>query len=72
MAEMVRVITDDILDHFVVTATWGELGRKLVERYRGRADRVVAYFAGGTWTGDRDTFDRWGEVTAAFDAAQSS
>src|ERR1700722_1918282 len=32
--EMARVITDDILEHFVVTATWAELGEKLVARFR--------------------------------------
>ena len=72
VGEMARVITDDILDHFVVTATWGELGRKLVERYGGRADRVVAYFAAATWAGDHDAFARWAEVTAGFNAAAST
>ena len=70
IGEMAGVITDDILDHFVVTATWSELGRKLVERYGGRADRVVAYFSAATWTSDHDAFARWAEVTAAFKAAQ--
>ncbi len=64
-AGMASVITDDLLDHFVVTATWDGLADKLLERYGGVADRVVSYFAGASWSEDREGFRRWSEVTSA-------
>lgn len=63
LAGMAAVVTDDILEHFVVTASWGDLADKLVERYDGIADRVVSYFAGLSWAQDRKTFARWSQVT---------
>ncbi len=65
IAQMAHVITDDILEHFVVTATWAELGPALVARYAGKADRVVAYFAGPMWLGERAALGRWADVAAA-------
>lgn len=69
IGKMAGVITDDILEHFVVTSGWDELGGRLVERYRGKADRVVAYFASTMWAGDRDAFRRWAQVATEFKAA---
>lgn len=65
LAGMAAVVTDDLLEHFVVTASWDDLGPKLLERYRGLADRVVSYFAGMAWFEDRSNLARWAAVTAA-------
>src|SRR5213078_5071714 len=43
---MTAVITDEILDHFVVTSPWDGLADALVARYGGVADRVILYYAG--------------------------
>jgi probable F420-dependent oxidoreductase len=64
-AGMTAVVSDDLLDHFVVSATWDSLGSQLLERYGGVADRVVSYFAGATWSEDPASLARWAEVTAA-------
>jgi probable F420-dependent oxidoreductase len=64
IAGMAAVVTDDILEHFVVTAGWDDLADKLMARYDGVADRVVSYFAGPAWTQDRDSLGRWAQVTA--------
>jgi probable F420-dependent oxidoreductase len=71
IAGMAAVIPDELLDHFVVTSTWDDLGERLVDRYAGKADRVVAYFAGIGWHQDSTSLRRWEQVTAAFRKACS-
>lgn len=71
LAGMAAVITDDMLEHFVVQATWDALGSKLTQRYDGVADRVVSYFAGAAWVENRETFARWAEVAASLGGAGS-
>jgi probable F420-dependent oxidoreductase len=65
LAGMAAVVTDDVLDHFVVTASWSELGPELRRRYEGTVSRLVLYFAGASWQADGGGFGRWAEVTAA-------
>jgi len=62
LAGMAAVITDEVLDHFVVSAPWDGLADALVARYGGVATRVVLYY--GAAMHDRDTrdFERLGEV----------
>lgn len=69
LAGMAAVVSDDILDHFVVTSSWGDLGGKLIERYGGTADRVVSYFAGLSWSQDPQSLERWREVNATIKAS---
>jgi alkanesulfonate monooxygenase SsuD/methylene tetrahydromethanopterin reductase-like flavin-dependent oxidoreductase (luciferase family) len=59
---MARVVTDDVLDHFVVTGSWDDIAARIVERYSGVADRVVSYFAGLSWMRDPTHLERWGQV----------
>jgi probable F420-dependent oxidoreductase len=61
-AGMGAVITDEILEHFVVRCPWDELSSAIVARLSGVADRVVAYFAGAAWQQDRLSLARFGEV----------
>ena len=65
VAGMAAVVTDDVLEHFVVTASWSELGPELRRRYAGTVSRLVLYFAGASWQAESDAFGRWAEVTAA-------
>jgi probable F420-dependent oxidoreductase len=62
LAGMAAVITDEILDHFVVTATWDGLADALVARYSGRADRVVLYYGSALRDRRLDDYARLGEV----------
>ena len=62
VAGMSAVVTNEILEHFVVSTTWDELSDAIVARLGGVADRVVAYFAGAAWQQDRASLGRWGEV----------
>jgi probable F420-dependent oxidoreductase len=63
-AGMASVISDDLLEHFVVTSDWNDLGSKLLERFQGRADRVVLYFAGAAWSDDPESLKKWSPVAA--------
>ena len=64
LSGMAAVVGDDILEHFVVTSDWDRLAGALVDRYRGVATRVVAYFAGNAWHEDPESLARWRTVTA--------
>ena len=59
---MAATITDDMLDTYIVTATWDDLAGSLVERYRGVADRLVMYGVTESWSGERGAFERWQAV----------
>ena len=59
------VITDEMLEHFAVVATWDELADRLVDRYSGRASRVVTYMGERQMRDDAADLARWGEIAAA-------
>jgi probable F420-dependent oxidoreductase len=61
-AGMTALIGDDLLDEFVVTGTFNEMPKLLVERYGAVAARVVLYFAAAAWTESPDRFTKWGEI----------
>jgi probable F420-dependent oxidoreductase len=63
-AAMSEVITDAMLDEYAVTATWAELPTRLLERYRGRADRLFTYQPALEWLQSPETTERWREVAA--------
>jgi probable F420-dependent oxidoreductase len=65
LAGMAGVVSDEILEHFLVESGWDDLADRLVERYEGLADRVVLYFAGMAWNQDPGSIGRWGEVARA-------
>jgi len=62
LAGVSALVTDDVLSHFAVTATWAELPGALAAKYAGRADRLVAYLASTMSRKDPSTLERWGEV----------
>jgi probable F420-dependent oxidoreductase len=63
---MAALITDDMVDAFAVTSTWDGLAEALVERYAGRADRVVCYSAMERWRTTPEDKERWATVTDRF------
>lgn len=70
LAGMASVVDDDLLDHFCVSGDWATVAEGLVERYRGRADRLVSYFAGQAWMSDPASIGAWGELARSL-AAES-
>ena len=71
MAAMVALITDDVLDHYVVSSDWAGLGSTLVERYRDVAPnvRIMTYTANSQLRSDPDVYDKWSDVVADMRAA---
>lgn len=66
---MSDVISDEMLQHYTVEAGWDDLADRLVERYRGRAGRLVLYTAGLDYARDPASLDRWGAVARAVSQA---
>lgn len=60
------LVTDEVLDNYVVTAGWGDLAAQLAGRYAGLAPRVrlMTYTAMSQMSKDPDVLDRWGAVAA--------
>ena len=71
MAAMARLITDEVLSHYIVEATWDDLPRALLDRYRGLAPsvRVMSYTAMGQMKNDRAVVERWSDVASAMRSA---
>jgi probable F420-dependent oxidoreductase len=71
LATMASLVTDDVLDNYVVTSTWADLGTALVARYREVAPsvRVMTYTAGHQLESDPGVLDRWADVAVAMRAA---
>ena len=68
VAGMAAVITDELLEHFVVVSDWEHLAARLVERHRGLATRIVLYFAGTAWAAEPSSLERFGEVARQVEA----
>ncbi|MDH3684101.1 MAG: LLM class flavin-dependent oxidoreductase, partial [Acidimicrobiia bacterium] len=69
IAGMADTITDEMLEHFAVIATWDELADALIDRYTGTAARVVTYLTQEGIQKNPDTVGRWGEIARAVAAA---
>ncbi len=65
IAGMAALITDEMLEHFAVRASWDDLAGALRARYEGTADRLVLYFAEAFAQTDAKNLTRFGEVAAA-------
>ena len=63
---MKALISDEILDHYIVTSNWNDLGPKLVDRYKDVAPnlRVTSYTAADNWS-DPGTREKWAHVAKA-------
>ncbi len=70
VAGMKALITDPILDHYVVTSSWNDLAARLVARYRDLAPnvRVTSYTAADGWK-DPAWREKWSHVAQAMRAA---
>ena len=69
VAGMADTITDEMLEHYAVVATWDEMADALIDRYRGTAARLVTYLTQEGVKRDPSTLGRWGEIARAVAAA---
>jgi probable F420-dependent oxidoreductase len=65
LAGMAALITDEMLDHFAVEASWADLADVLADKYDRVADRLVLYFAEEMFRTDAASLERFGRVAAA-------
>ncbi len=69
MAGMAETITEEMLEHFAVIATWDDLADKLRDRYHGVASRLVMYLTADDIRRTPENLARWGEIAQAVRAA---
>lgn len=69
VAGMTEVITDDMLEHFALVASWDDMADRLIERYAGTAARVVMYLGEEQMVSDPNHLAKWGEIASAVRAA---
>ncbi len=70
MAGMAETITDEILDHFAVTAKWDDMADALTNRYQGVASRIVTYLTSEDIYRNPENLPKWGEVANAVRASK--
>ena len=60
----VALVTDEVLDNYVVTAEWGNLAETLVKRYQDIAPsmRIMTYTAMSQMNSNPEVLERWGAV----------
>ena len=60
---MLALVTDEVLEPYIVTSNWNDLGPTLLERYRDLAPnvRVTSYTAAEGWS-DPATREKWAHV----------
>lgn len=59
---LAATITDEMLDSFAVVAPWDEVADRIVERYAGRAGRIISYLTIDDIARNPDHLDRWGSI----------
>ena len=62
---MGELITDEMLDHYAVVASWDDVADRLLERYGSTAARIVTYMGERQMRDDPAALGRWGEVAQA-------
>ncbi len=65
LAGLAATITDEMLDQYAVIGRWDEIADRLVDRYRGRATRVISYLTQDDIRHRPENLARWSEVAAA-------
>ena len=69
LGAMAATITDEMLEHYAVTATWDEMADALLDRYRGVAARLVMYLAGESIALNPANLGKWGEIAKTVTSA---
>ena len=64
-----ELITDEMLDHYALVASWDDMADKLLERYSGTAKRVVMYLGESAMRKDPVELGKWGEIASAVRSA---
>ncbi len=66
---LVALIDDEILNQFALPARWDDMADRLIERYKGKAARLVMYHAEDNIRENPDNMGKWSEIAKAVRAA---
>ena len=66
---MANTITDEMLEHFALVATWDDMAAALGDRYGDTAARVVTYLTEEQIAKDPSALPKWGEIATAVRSA---
>ena len=66
---MGELITDEMMEHYALVASWDDMADRLIERYQDHASRVVMYGAEREIRADPVQLAKWGEVARAVRSA---
>jgi probable F420-dependent oxidoreductase len=69
---MANTISEEMLEVYAVTGTWDEVPRRMVDKYRGVADRLLLYFASEAWEKGPEVMERWKDMIARARALAST
>ncbi len=54
-----------MLDTYAVVGRWDDIADRLVDRYDGRAERIISYLTVEDIARNPDQLGRWGEIARA-------
>jgi probable F420-dependent oxidoreductase len=62
---LAATITDEMLEQYAIVGRWDDVADQIVDRYRGRAERVISYLTVDDIAREPDHLARWGEIARA-------
>jgi probable F420-dependent oxidoreductase len=69
MNGLAATITDEMLDTFAIVGPWAEIADRVIDRYRGLAERVISYLTVDDVAANPDNVSKWRDVATAVTAA---
>jgi probable F420-dependent oxidoreductase len=69
MAAMSETITEEMLEHFAVVASWDDMADRLIDRYAGFAARLVMYLTLDDIKANPQNLARWREIAQSVQSA---
>jgi probable F420-dependent oxidoreductase len=68
MNGLAATITDEMLDTFAIVGPWAEIADRVIDRYRGLAERVISYLTVDDVAANPDNVSKWRDVATAVTA----
>jgi luciferase-like monooxygenase len=63
------LVTDEVLDQFAVVGRWDEIADRLLDRYHGRAARIISYLTVEDVGRRPENLAKWAEIARAVTSA---
>ncbi len=61
---MAATITDEMLDTYAIVGPWDEIADRIIDRYAGRAERVISYLTQVDLARRPENLQRWAAIAA--------